>query len=97
MFVKCANGGCSSLFRYSLGAMVFEVREDAEEENAPAVHHWFCPECLPIILRAWFDHGNGRQAKGRQGRRVRLVSLESVGARRVTKVEQTRDGVWQAS
>jgi len=84
MFVKCANGSCPSPFYYSVGAIVFEVRrctgEPLEPGEAPIVYHWFCQDCLPILLRAWFDHGAGGAAGGiiDAGQQVRLVSLDSV-------------------
>jgi len=80
MFVKCTNSGCPNAFYYSLGAMVFEVQsgsgEYSEQEEPPVAYHWFCPECLPILLTAWFDHGAGRAEEDAK-RRVRLISLES--------------------
>ncbi len=104
MFVKCANGSCPSPFYYSVGAILFEVRRCSGEPSgpgaAPIVHHWFCQDCLPILLRAWFDHG----ARGAidAGPRVRLVSLDSVlkdaGARSgLPEAEAPRLRVLQAS
>jgi len=79
MFVKCANGSCPCAFYYSIGAMVFEVEgrsgHDLKTGEAPVVYYWLCPDCLPILLTAWFDHGAGRQVAEQ---RVRLMSLESV-------------------
>jgi len=79
MFVKCANGSCPCTFYYSIGTMVFEVQvcagQDVKTEEVPVVYHWLCPDCLPILLTAWFDHGASRQVVEQ---RVRLISLESV-------------------
>ncbi len=48
MLAKCANPGCSHVFRYFGTGKIFRLRHKSGGRGGTTEHFWLCAECAPV-------------------------------------------------
>ncbi len=48
MLAKCANPGCSHVFRYFGAGKLFRLKHKHGLKGGKTEHYWLCPDCAPV-------------------------------------------------